>query len=375
MKNIRQIKFVSLLFTMLIFLLLQSSLFGQKASNVEFWETFKNKEIYPFLEKANKIISEIETSKNSTDTTAKPTLLTQLSLVDQLKIDSSKNDTSQTPEQFKQNNPLFAILYPNVDNERKLADNAVVGLSHYKDTSTVNKYLALKQVKSLFPSNLKFLWTYKPIKESNVFQLIAIRVTNPDGKAPLDRAAIKSANVEIENSNIKAEISIFMNPDGLNKWASLTRNNIGKQIAIVIDNQVYSFSTIQKENMNGKTYIVGDFTKIEANEISKKINYSKSNLNNEGDKFLGTWINGNNRKLVITKSKNSSYDYEIKCTEDNSKDVKHYSNGSSVSGAITVSYFRANYENGILKSDEFGTDISLLNKKLIYIGKEYIKEN
>jgi len=151
----------------------------QGTANLEFWETYENEEVYPLLEKANVIIAELESAgkEDVKDTISKPSLLAELtadttkkadtaitankdtskSLLDEMKGDSSKKDTALSAQQFQKQNPLFAVLYPSVDNERKLAKGAVVGLTQYKDTAIVNRYLALKQVKSIFPPNLRFL--------------------------------------------------------------------------------------------------------------------------------------------------------------------------------------------------------------------------
>jgi len=268
----------------------------QGTANLEFWETYENPEIYPFLEKANKVIADLESAgKKPSDTIAKPSLLeklkgdtikktdtsvsantdTTLSLIEQMKTDSTRKDTALTAEQFQQENPLFAVLYPSVDNERKLAIGSVVGLTQYKDTVQVNRYLSLKQVKSLFPSNLRFLWTYKPIKQSNIFQLIAIRSTSRDGRAPLDGGVITNARVEFGNTNNNAEVSMSMNPEGSKIWARLTRDNVGKQIAIVLDNYVYSFPVVNQEIKGGNSSISGDFTIEEAQDLANVLKSGK----------------------------------------------------------------------------------------------------
>ena len=269
----------------------------QGTANLEFWETYENEEVYPLLEKANVIIAELESAgkKDVKDTIGKPSLLAELtadttkkadtaitankdtskSLLDEMKGDSSKKDTALSAQQFQKQNPLFAVLYPSVDNERKLAKGAVVGLTQYKDTAIVNRYLALKQVKSIFPPNLRFLWTYKPIKQSNVFQLIAIRSTSRDNRAPLDGGAITSARVEFGNTKSNAEVSMSMNPEGSRIWARLTADNVGKQIAIVLDNYVYSFPVVNQEIKGGNSSISGDFTIEEAQDLANVLKSGK----------------------------------------------------------------------------------------------------
>jgi len=269
----------------------------QGTANLEFWETYENEEVYPLLEKANVIIAELESAgkEDVKDTISKPSLLAELtadttkktdtaitankdtskSLLDEMKGDSSKKDTALSAQQFQKQNPLFAVLYPSVDNERKLAKGAVVGLTQYKDTAIVNRYLALKQVKSIFPPNLRFLWTYKPIKQSNVFQLIAIRSTSRDNRAPLDGGAITSARVEFGNTKSNAEVSMSMNPEGSRIWARLTADNVGKQIAIVLDNYVYSFPVVNQEIKGGNSSISGDFTIEEAQDLANVLKSGK----------------------------------------------------------------------------------------------------
>ncbi len=264
----------------------------QGTANLEFWETYENSEIYPLLEKANNIIAELESAGkkiNAKDTTSKPSLLSELSadttitakkdsstsLIDEMKKDSAKKDTALTAQQFQKKNPLFAVLYPSVDNERKLAKGAVVGLTQYKDTAIVNRYLAIKQVKSIFPPNMRFLWTYKSIKNSNVFQLIAIRASSRDGRAPLDGSAITSARKEFGNTKTNAEVSMSMNPEGAKIWARLTRDNVGKQIAIVLDNYVYSFPVVNQEIKGGNSSISGDFTIEEADDLANVLKSGK----------------------------------------------------------------------------------------------------
>lgn len=266
----------------------------QGTASLEFWETYENNEIYPLLEKANDLIAEIQKTVTGTpDTASKPSLLTQLtdsakkdttakpagdttlSLIDQLKKDTASKSEDLTPEQFRKNNPLFAVLYPSVDSEKKLSKGSVVGLSQIKDTAAVMSYLSLKQVRTLLPSNLRFLWTFKSIEKTDVYQLIAIKVTSRDQVAPLDGGAITSANVDYGSVSGKAEVNMSMNPEGSKIWARLTRDNVGKQIAIVLDNYVYSFPVVNQEIKGGNSSITGDFTIEEAQDLATVLKSGK----------------------------------------------------------------------------------------------------
>ncbi len=260
----------------------------QGTANLEFWQTYENAEVYPMLEKANSILAELlknkgeqkdTVSKVITDSTKTASDTTKNSLLETIK--SQKDTTTKitpgdnTPEQFKQNNPLFSVLYPSVDNEKKLANGAAVGLVLGKDTATVNKYLAMKQVKALFPINLKFYWSYKPLPKTEIYQLIAIKIDPRTNKAPLDGSVITNARVDFSNMTNEPEVSMSMNGEGAKEWARLTRDNIGRQIAIVLDNYVYSFPVVRQEIKGGNSSISGGFTLEEATDLANVLQSGK----------------------------------------------------------------------------------------------------
>ncbi len=257
----------------------------QGTANLEFWETYDNQEIYPLLEKANEVLAQLlnttkdTVSKENADTTATAKADTSTnSLLDKIKAQKTQDTTKsedKTPEQFQKNNPLFAVLYPSIDNDKRLAKGAAVGLVLAKDTATVNKYLSIKQVKALFPSSLKFLWSYKPLKNTQIYQLIAIKVDPRKNQAPLDGSYITSARVEFSNLTNEPEVSMSMNAEGSKIWASLTRQNVGKQIAIVLDNYVYSFPVVRQEIKGGNSSISGGFTIEEANDLANVLKSGK----------------------------------------------------------------------------------------------------
>ncbi len=230
----------------------------QSTGNLGFWETYENSEVFQYIDAANKKLVELELyeKKNIIETTNK-----EQSLLDDI---NSKNDSMQVKSSNE--NPLFSILFPNVENGQKLASGAIVGTADIKDTAQINKLLALKQIKSIFPYSLRFLWTLKPIKDSNLFQLIAIRVTSRDGLSPLDGSVIVSAKKE-DGNNGNPIISMSMNSEGARIWSRITRDNVGKQIAIVLDNYVYSFPLVNDEIKSGNSSITGDFSNEEAEDM------------------------------------------------------------------------------------------------------------
>lgn len=270
----------------------------QGTANLEFWETYENKDIYNYFLEVNKKVKEINEAeqKVKTDTTTTTTgspldLLTDRnevkenapqadtskSIVDELlSKDSTATDTAQTAEQAMKDYPFFMVLKPNVSQSGELMKGSGVGIAHYKDTMKVNRYLNMKQVKVVLPPDVKFLWSYKPIKgTTDYYELIAIRITTRDRRAPLDGSAVTSARPEFGQSQSTAEVSMGMNSEGAKIWARLTRDNVGKQIAVVLDNYVYSNPVVQSEIKGGRSSITGDFTITEATDLANVLKSGK----------------------------------------------------------------------------------------------------
>ncbi len=261
----------------------------QGTANLEFWETYDNKDIYPILEKANTRLKEILTPNDSLkkdslatantddkksvakkDTTSKD-LAKQLNLgkTDSLKKGSSKADTIA---KLRRENPLFAVLNPavgqNQQKQTQLGTGPVIGYASVKDTGKINTYLQNPKIKILFPS-IKFMWLFKPMdKEESVLQLIAIRVTTRDGKSPLSGDIIADARVVYEQAGGGSpQISMMMTAEAAQVWRRLTKDNVGKSIAIVLDNSVYSYPNVMGEISGGNSSITGNFTQEEAKDL------------------------------------------------------------------------------------------------------------
>ncbi len=255
----------------------------QGTANLEIWETYTLGEIFSSLSQANQKLSTILSAQQKVevaDTTAKE----QTSLLDD--IDSTQNliasDTlsqeNLSREEFQKRNPLFAILQPMTDQNGQIVNTAAVGYSVYTDTAKVNEYLNMQQIKDLFPRTLKFLWTVKSPdwdKTSTIFQLVAIKVSNRDGSAQLNGDAITNAREEFNDRNASAMVTMTMNGEGAKTWARITKENIGRQVAIVLDNMVYSFPTVQDEIKGGNTQITGNFTVAEAKDLANILKSGK----------------------------------------------------------------------------------------------------
>ncbi len=274
----------------------------QGTAKLEFWETYTFGEVAPGLVAVNTMLankskkdsllgsstsvidSSATTSATPIDTTTTKDT-TKVSLVDKMGKDSTAaKDTAggKTFEEFARENPLFAVLFPSdgqvrTQEEKNIVDKqCVIGYSLIKDTAKVNRILERDDVKAALPKNLRLLWTVKPRSaETQSLELIGIKSAGRDGKAPLDGAAISDARQDFGQFNSKPEISMRMNPDGAKVWKRLTGENVGKSIAIVLDDYVYSFPNVQGEIAGGSSSITGNFEINEAKDLANILKAGK----------------------------------------------------------------------------------------------------
>jgi SecD/SecF fusion protein len=256
----------------------------QGTANLEFWETYDNSEVYPYLAQANQKLVEILALKTQTptataaDTTAKKAATdSSNSLLSELdkKATTDASAVDKNADANKQF-PLFSILNPSATQQGQLFPGAAVGTSHFKDTALVNTYLKMDQVKALMPRNLQFRWTAKSIdKEEKFFRLIAIRVTSRDGRAPLEGDVITDARQDYSDMGSTPEVSMSMNGEGAKIWARLTKENVGKSIAIVLDGYVRSYPNVNGEITGGRSSITGMESLEEAKDLANILKSGK----------------------------------------------------------------------------------------------------
>jgi SecD/SecF fusion protein len=224
-----------------------------------FFETFDVSEIWNNINSANKKSKEMPDFENSVQ-------------LDSLNNKYTENQRDTVKEEYNKKNPFFALLNPPIAGNNQLIKSCVVGYSRITDTTKVNRILALSEIKNLFPRNLKFLWSAKPFeRDVNFLSLCAIKVGR-DGKAILTSDCITSAEVEDPYRSSFETIKISMNTEGTRIWAVLTKENIGKQIAIVNKNSVFSFPTVMSEIKEGRSEISGNFTAEEASNLACVLN-------------------------------------------------------------------------------------------------------
>ncbi len=249
----------------------------QGTANLEFWETYKAKELSQNFIAADNLLRELvvpttevkDTAKvESKKETAKAETETPKSLTDSLaaamKTEQKEDAATKTVSKadLEKRNPLLSILNQGVSPE-----GAVVGIAHYSDTAKINKYMQMEQIKALFPSDLSLKWGVKAIdKKDTFYELYAIK-SNRDNKAPLEGNVITSASTSFGEHSAYASVSMQMNPEGANIWAQLTDQNIGRCIAIVLDGYVYSAPVVNGKIPGGRSEISGRFTIEDAKDL------------------------------------------------------------------------------------------------------------
>ncbi len=267
-------------------------------ANLEFWETYDNTEIAQFLLEANNRLKDIvkaqsELEKNNSETTdndqsseeqaAMADTSQAESLLDIIAADTTA-DTEQTQslDQFNQENPLFAILYPNTSQDGQFVSSSVIGFAHYRDTAKVNAYFKMEQISSLLPRDLRLMWHWKPYKydkDQNLYELHAIKVTTRDKRAPLNGDVITSAREEFSQTTASAKVTMSMNAEGAKTWARMTREVAAKPagnfIAIVLDGYIISAPGVSGEIKGGSSEITGDFTIEEAQDFANILKSGK----------------------------------------------------------------------------------------------------
>ena len=253
----------------------------QGTASLEFWETYENKEIYQYLAEADNsiknMLADVEVvTPVQEDTTAVAAEVSDSAKVAQELIAGITTDSLSMDEAaVAKQNPLFFLLNPNVS-QGQLLPGACIGRAHYRDTAKIGTWLRLPQIQAIFPADLRPMWSVKPIDASNtIFELVAIKANTRDGRAPLDGGVVTDARRAFGNNSAVPEVSMAMNAEGARIWATMTANNIGRQIAIVLDGMVYSYPVVNGEIPGGQSSISGHFTIEEADDLANVLKSGK----------------------------------------------------------------------------------------------------
>ena len=255
----------------------------QGSANLEFWETYTAKEVLPVMESVDgRIRSVLASSSAVTDTT---TTVTEevvaevapakvISATDSIKatLKGDKQEASNNMEQIKKEHPLLAILQLNTSGQ-----GPIIGYANHKDTAEINRYLSMKEVMAELPKDLRLKWgvaaaDFAP--KGQIFELYAIKSTERNGKAPLEGDVVTDAKDDYDQHG-KPSVSMSMNSDGARRWAQLTKQNIGRSIAIVLDNYVYSAPNVSTEITGGNSIITGNFTPEQSKDLANVLKSGK----------------------------------------------------------------------------------------------------
>lgn len=257
----------------------------QGSANLEFWETYNSQEIVPSLAQLNQRFAALDSTSATAapadtakaDTTAvkagadKGSLAAALAAKGSAKKAGSKDADAQA-EQIRRQNPLFSVFQPMQGNAL-----SVVGYAVARDTADVNKIIYSDIARQVLPSDLKLVWSAKPVdfdKTGTIYELHAIKVTEPSGRAPLEGNVITTARDGFTQMGQPC-VTMQMNSDGARRWAQLTKANINRAIAIVLDNSVYSAPRVNSEISGGNSEITGNFTIEETKDLANTLNSGK----------------------------------------------------------------------------------------------------
>ena len=257
----------------------------QGSANLEFWETYTAKELLPVMQSVDSKLRDVlvTTASTTTDSTeviateevvAEATPAKAISAADSIAaaLKGNQQEASINMEQIKKEHPLMAILQLNSSGQ-----GPIIGYANYKDTAEINKYLAMREVIAELPKDLRLKWGVAPAdfdKKGQTFELYAIKSTERNGKAPLEGDVVTDAKDDFDQHG-KPSVSMSMNTDGARRWAQLTKQNIGRSIAIVLDNYVYSAPNVSTEITGGNSIITGNFSPEQSTDLANVLKSGK----------------------------------------------------------------------------------------------------
>jgi SecD/SecF fusion protein len=269
-------------------------------ANLEFWTTYQNVDIWSALENANQVIADIRNTSSPSDIAVgledqaidaeeitEEVPQEESLFLDDASLFSDTTDLSILGESdtadlfgeeeaaFLRDNPLFAVMRPYIDNSGQLIPSAIAGVVELKDTARVNQYLSIPRVKQLFPADLRFAWHFQAMGEETEFlYLYALKATR-NGQAAMDGKYVTDARTTTDPYTGSFEVSMNMNSEGAKRWANLTRENVQRSIAIVLDEVVYSAPNVNEEIRGGSSSISGNFTQNEATDLANILKSGK----------------------------------------------------------------------------------------------------
>ena len=234
----------------------------QGSANLEFWETYNAQEIMPYLNQLNQRLANGENDTTKADT-AKAAVAQKAP-----KFGKAAAGKKNLADAEAKRNPLLSKLMP-------YPSLALVGYASINDTAAINRMLQSQLAKQILPSDVRLLWSAKPVTDvpqlRNHYELYALKVTTTNGRAPLEGDVVTDAKDQFNNVTGQPEVSMTMNSEGARRWAALTKANVGKAVAIVLDGVVYSAPRVNQEIDGGESSISGNFTVEETKDLANTL--------------------------------------------------------------------------------------------------------
>ena len=243
----------------------------QGSANLEFWETYEAQDVAPYLQNADVKLHNLLTTSEATDDTAPVAAAAPVSASDSLAAAIRGEASTANIEQLKREHPLLSILQ--VFN----GQGSIVAYANARDTAEVNRYLAMPEVQAELPKDLRLKWGVAPTDmdpKQQTYELYAIKSTQRNGKAPLEGDVVVDASDKFDQYG-KPAVNMSMNSDGSRRWAQLTKQNIGRSIAIVLDDYVYSAPRVNSEITGGNSEITGNFTPEQSKDLANVLKSGK----------------------------------------------------------------------------------------------------
>lgn len=274
------------------------------SANLEFWLTYDNSEVFGSFQKINTLLKDMGIGKETAPSvdvpkadTTKTTLSSDSTLTDlvntttkttpdttskleDLVADSTTVQADADREKWAAENPFFAVLNPVTTEDGRLGEGCLVGYVHIKDTAKVMSYLRMDKVQELLPRELVLAWTVKPLmsadkQPTDFFQIVALRAAGKGEGAALSGDVITNASADFGQGQAEALVTMTMDGEGTKEWARLTKENIGRPIAVVLDGLVYSHPFVRSEIPNGRSEISGGFDVQEAKDLANILKSGK----------------------------------------------------------------------------------------------------
>ena len=242
----------------------------QGSANLEFWETYNNQEVTPYLTQFDQRLANGETKVDTAATDSTKKVQAKAAATPKFALNKNNADKGEDAQMaaLKKMHPLLSMLQTIPGDALSL-----VGYASVRDTAAINKMIHSQLAKQILPSDLKLLWGAKPaegLNKKNVYELYALKVTTSDGRAPLEGDVVTDAKDEFDQHG-RPRVSMTMNSEGAREWAALTKANVGKAIAIVLDGVVYSAPRVDGEITGGQSSISGNFTIEDTKDLANTL--------------------------------------------------------------------------------------------------------